>query len=295
MKFARTYLFFVLMSVLLCSLLATKSVQAEEQPPFAMLAEHCQPPSAAVEPQADIHHAGLVVTFGTTRPTRMFCIEFTEDSITGLELLERSGLPLVTSGGGLGAAVCAIDGLGSLDSSSYNSCFGQYPLFWAYDQYVDAAWRMSSLGASSSIVRDGTIEGWAWGANARPDPPGAICPAPTATPTVIALATTAPIPTSSPVPFPSAQPSPSFTAKKPVPATRLSTIVAPSTLASVTPPPAVIVSAKEGKSNAARSQDTGARSSNASGGRRGLIAFGAVATGLVALAVWLGLRRRASR
>ena len=58
------------------------------------------------------NQAGLVVKFGDGR-TLTYCIEFTEDSITGIELLQRSGLTVVTSNsGGLGAAVCSIDGEG---------------------------------------------------------------------------------------------------------------------------------------------------------------------------------------
>ena len=40
---------------------------------------------------ADVHRAALVITFGDAGATRRICVEFTESSITGLELLERSG------------------------------------------------------------------------------------------------------------------------------------------------------------------------------------------------------------
>ena len=87
----------------------------------AALAERCVPADAQ---STAVHRAGLVVTFGD-RHSELFCIEFTEDSITGLELLRRSGLPLVTSGmGGLGGAVCSIGGEGSSDPSN---CFCRVP------------------------------------------------------------------------------------------------------------------------------------------------------------------------
>ncbi len=166
---------------------------------------------SCLAPQAlgtTLHRATLVVTFGSGRPTQSFCIEFSEDSISGLELLQRSGLPLVVSNASssLGAAVCAIDGVGSTDPSTYSTCFGQYPDYWAYYQYLSGAWRMSPLGASTSRVQDGSMEGWAWGANARPDSPIGVCPAPTptaaATTTALAPTTTASPSASQVVPSP---------------------------------------------------------------------------------------------
>ena len=134
------------------------------------------------------HRAGLVVTFGDRR-TQTFCIEFSEDAISGLEQLQRSGLPLVTSGsGGLGAAVCSIGGQGSSDPTNcFSSCTGASCAYWAYYRYVDGAWKFSQVGASQTAVHDGDVLGWSWGpggnsAGAAPEPPGEICPKPTATP-----------------------------------------------------------------------------------------------------------------
>ena len=148
---------------------------------------------------ANVHRAGLVVTFGD-RPTARFCVEFTEDTISGLQLLERaaspeSGLqPIVTYGG---AAVCAIGGVGSTDASSSSACFGQYPNYWAYYHFVNGAWTYSQKGASQYMIRDGDIDGWAWGpgglsSGAIPAQPGDICPAPTPVPTAAPTATAAP-------------------------------------------------------------------------------------------------------
>ncbi len=175
--------------------------------PSEELQPACRAPAMAARlHSAAVHRAGLVVTFGGGMPTNTFCIEFTEDTISGLQLLQRSGLALVTSGGGLGAAVCAIDGVGSMDASSYSACFGEYPDYWAYYQYVAGGWRMSAVGASSSVVSDGSIEGWAWGKSAKPDPPGTICPSPSATPAVTPTTITQESP--SVTPLPSMAPSP---------------------------------------------------------------------------------------
>ncbi len=159
-------------------------------------APRCSATNAA---SASLHHAGLVVTFGD-RHTQAFCIEFSEDTISGLQLLQRSGLPLVTSSAsGLGAAVCSIDGEGSNDPTNcFASCTGGTCAYWAYYRFVDGAWNFSQLGAAQRIVHDGDIDGWAWGpgglsSGAIPAQPGALCPTPTpsapvtSTPTPVAV------------------------------------------------------------------------------------------------------------
>lgn len=158
--------------------------------------------TAAQPLTATVHRAGLVVTFGD-RHTQRFCIEFSEDSITGLQLLQRSGLPIVTSSmSGLGGAVCAIGSEGSNDPTNcFASCTGSTCAYWAYYQFANGAWSFSQLGASQHPVHDGDIEGWAWGAGgvssgAIPDQPGEICPVPTAVPTANPTAT--PVPTQRP-------------------------------------------------------------------------------------------------
>ena len=172
---------------------------------------------------ATLHHAGLVVTFGD-RHSATFCVEFSEDSITGLQLLQRSGLPLVTSAGGQGSAVCGIDGEGSDDPTNcFLPCTGGTCLYWAYYGYVSGAWKFSQIGAGSRVVHDGDIDGWSWGSGgvssgAIPAPPGTLCPTDTPSPTP-ALPTSTPVigppsatpivaqPTSTPiVPQPSATP-----------------------------------------------------------------------------------------
>lgn len=60
----------------------------------------CASASADAAGQA-VHHAGLVIVFDEQR-TETRCVEFTEEEITGAELLRRSGLAVVSSGfGGL--------------------------------------------------------------------------------------------------------------------------------------------------------------------------------------------------
>jgi hypothetical protein len=154
---------------------------------------------------AETSRAALVVTFGDGH-SEMFCIEFSDDSITGLEQLQRSGLTLVTNGsGGLGSAVCSIGGEGSSDPTNcFASCTGGSCQYWAYYRYQNGSWKFSQVGASQTAVRDGDIFGWSWGpggSSGAPEPPGEICPVQTSTP--LARATPVlPPPTATPEPVP---------------------------------------------------------------------------------------------
>ena len=179
----------------------------------------CAPRSAT---GAAVNRAALVITFEDGR-SQSFCIEFTEESITGLELLKRSGLPLVTSGnGGLGSAVCSINGKGcSNPGDCFCKCKGGTCAYWAYYHFTNGAWQSSPLGASAWTVRDGDADGWSWGsggANGSPDE-SPDCAEPTLTPsplptntanadTATPVPTNTPRPTRTPAPDPSATPPP---------------------------------------------------------------------------------------
>lgn len=110
------------------------------------------------------HRAGLVVRHGDGRVATA-CVTFSEPSLSGVELLERSGFNMITQGGGIGAAVCKLDGEGC--DYPTEGCFckrdGTQSVYWAYSQLRDGVWAYSPLGASSTKVQDGDVEGWAWG------------------------------------------------------------------------------------------------------------------------------------
>ncbi len=112
------------------------------------------------------HRAGLVVRHGDGRLTYAY-VTFREEEISGIELLRRSGLPLVTVGfGGLGEAVCALEGEGcSTGECRRNLCQGapEEPFWQPCYQTTPGAWQVWRLGASSAKIRDGDVYGWSWG------------------------------------------------------------------------------------------------------------------------------------
>ena len=112
------------------------------------------------------HRAAVVVRTATT--TKTYCVPFTHDHITGVELLERAGVPVVGDTSAVGTAVCKIGTTGC----SSDDCFCRYPVFWGYwtKDRGQKAWHFSDMGAEQRTVVDGAIDGWSFGRNGKPAP-----------------------------------------------------------------------------------------------------------------------------
>ncbi len=154
------------------------------------------------------NRVGLVVTHGDGS-TSTRCISFPEAEISGYDVLQRSGMSLVVAqSGGVGAAICAIDGEGCEAGNCFCQCQGSPCVYWSYWHLSQGTWVFSSLGASSHRVRDGDVEGWRWGDGSPPPvvafdqicaPPSTDTPVPTSTPL---LPTPTPVPpTATPLPL----------------------------------------------------------------------------------------------
>jgi hypothetical protein len=130
----------------------------------------------------DLNHAGLVVRDAEGRVTYAW-VPFAEKEINGIDLLKRSGIPVVTVGfGALGEGVCSIGGQGcGVAECRRTVCQGSAATapFWQYfqqDPADPARWRWLVLGASATKVHDGEVFGWSWTVS---DPMLPALPAPT--------------------------------------------------------------------------------------------------------------------
>ncbi len=131
------------------------------------------------------NRAGVVVRTGDGQ-VHTACVAFTEPAISGLALLERSGLDVVVQTSGGNAAVCSIAGEGC--NFPQQACFCQCQgggtcRYWAYWHLNGGIWQYSSTGAAAYRVPPGGVDGWAWGdgnVNAGSRPPAVsfdkICP-----------------------------------------------------------------------------------------------------------------------
>ena len=209
--------------------------------------------------------------------------------------------------------MCSIEGEGSDDPTNcFASCSGGDCEYWAYYARADGAWRFSNVGAATRTVRDGDIDGWAWGAGgitsgAPPeDPPEALCwpssPPPPFTPTP-----EPPPPIASPPPAPpgqslnkptstgTARPSPTrvqggVAGATVAPQTTVSVPAATPIAASATPQAGVLVSADEGAANIERSLKA-ETPLDGDGAPVAMATFGAVVTAMLAAIGFVAYRR----
>jgi hypothetical protein len=119
----------------------------------------------------DDNQAGLVVVFGDGRVEQQ-CVAFSEETISGYQLLQRSGLPLSVEAGAIGPTVCSIgkEGCSFPAESCFCRCQGSPCIYWSYWRLEgDGAWRYQPLGAGNTKVRSGDVEGWRWAAGTTQD------------------------------------------------------------------------------------------------------------------------------
>ncbi len=146
--------------------------------------------------------AALVVRLGDAQ-TVTRCVEFVEPEISGLELLERSGLALAIDFQSGGAAVCGIEESGCPADDCFCQCKGGADcVYWSYWQLSSGSWNYSLAGAGAMRVEDGQVHGWTWGPGSVTE---AIPPEPTSFEAICTSSvppTNTPVPTSPPVILP---------------------------------------------------------------------------------------------
>jgi hypothetical protein len=152
--------------------------------------------TAQVARAAATHRAAVIVE--GDGQTHRVVVEFTEDSISGIELLRRAGAePVVYSYSGIGGAVCRLYGVGR---DAGPSCLGGTSgdaRYWAYFRAPagTTSFKYAVVGGGSTSVRDGDVEGWRYGTGAAPayasiDTILGIAPPPTTPPPTVAAPST---------------------------------------------------------------------------------------------------------
>jgi len=164
------------------------------------------------------HHVAVVVEHGSGAVLTA-CVAFDELQLTGDQVMMRSGIQYATTSfGGLGKAVCQIDG----EPASFPpSCWTSTSPYWAmFVSHAGGSWSKSSSGISAACqpstvecsleFHDGDALGWHYvpqvgGGGGPPPSPAGVCSnaGPTPTPAVPAV-TTQPAPAISTTPAPEA-------------------------------------------------------------------------------------------
>lgn len=115
------------------------------------------------------HRAGLVVVYRNGQVST-HCVEFSEPSISGYEVLMRAGLDVgIDASNSMGVAICRIgsDGCNYPQQPCFCQCTdlsGAVPCeYWSYWHLQGSTWQYSGMGASNHQVAHGDVEGWVWG------------------------------------------------------------------------------------------------------------------------------------
>jgi hypothetical protein len=96
--------------------------------------------------------------------------------MSGLAALQRVASVTIYGFGGIGGAVCAIDGVGN--EATQSSCLvGPNGAYWAYFHSGGGAssWSYSPVGAGSFVLHGGDVDGWRYGTGQRPAAPPVFC------------------------------------------------------------------------------------------------------------------------
>ena len=140
------------------------------------------------------HHVAVVVEHGNGTVLSR-CVAFTEEQRTGEQIMQLSNIEYGMSsyGGGLGNAVCQVDG----EPASYPpNCLMSTSSYWAmFVSRAGGRWSISNAGVSSQQFSDGDALGWHYvpptGGGPPPSPAG-VCTAPAPAPTPVVTAAPAP-------------------------------------------------------------------------------------------------------
>ena len=118
------------------------------------------------------HRAALVVRFADGSVEKR-CVAFSEPSITGAELLTRSGLQIIMDHtSGIGGAVCSIAGAGCAfpTQDCFCKCQGLTCEYWAYYHWVE---RLAILAGGRGQLHGALTAQWKAGRGEQgTSPPG---------------------------------------------------------------------------------------------------------------------------
>ncbi len=203
------------------------------------------------------------------------CVGFSEDSISGKDVLDRAGVDPVYRDYYGEAFVCSLLGVGNSLDRCPNSDASKNWSYWQAPAGT-SSFSLSTRGVSTTTIHDGDVEGWKWASSAPPPyvPASDVCP-PTATTAVTRAPTSATTTTASP--------RAGVTSRNPTSGTvtSTSTIEAPTT---TTPAP-------DSSTTGPGTLALPVKDKSGAGSPAGLIAVGALIAG-IGVVVWRINRRR---
>jgi hypothetical protein len=101
------------------------------------------------------HHAYVVVQH-LSGATVQKCVGFTEDTIDGPALMDKSGIEYQAQTFSFGKAVCQLD----KEPAQFSSCFPQNQPYWALFIETGGAWASATNGYTDVKLHDKEALGW---------------------------------------------------------------------------------------------------------------------------------------
>lgn len=130
---------------------------------------------ALAQDEVEPNQAGIVVVHADGSVISR-CVGFTEESITGYDLLVRGEFAIRSDVTAMGASVCSVDGQGCGEGEDcFCQCQSSPCVYWTYWQLLPEGWRYSNAGPATVQVRDGDVQGWVWG-ESKPNAPAESAP-----------------------------------------------------------------------------------------------------------------------
>ena len=98
------------------------------------------------------------------------CVSFSEESLSGMDLLRLSGLAIDTKVEGMGSLVCSIEDTGCPADDCFCQCSGGGEcVYWSYWRHQDEDWSYARVGATQNQIEHGGMDGWSWGPGSLTD------------------------------------------------------------------------------------------------------------------------------
>jgi iron complex transport system substrate-binding protein len=122
--------------------------------------------------QDDGIHVGVVIQGPGGQP-QTYCVTLAGENPTGADAIQATGLDVITESSSRGQTVCRIDSVGCTlpDENCFCQCEGGPTCaYWSYFRLTDQdTWAYSPIGAASTKLTNGDVEGWWWRDSGNPE------------------------------------------------------------------------------------------------------------------------------
>ncbi len=135
---------------------------------FGAFGENGLPPMTYDDVCGFTSTAGIVIDHSDGE-RKVVTVDFPGETITGTQLLQKSGLEVTISDTSFGPALCSLDGEGQPESDCFGDPLGR---FWGFNILTpNDEWTFSEVGIGDAILRDSDVAGFFFSTFGTEQPP----------------------------------------------------------------------------------------------------------------------------